>query len=204
MKTLIVIGAALLMSACTTLPSTGKVDLKMVDGFTASPYSQIKTSLSREFLRFGYWDVIAYPYTLPLIQAEEREIAQKNSDSPEKTEKAIKAMSDSLLSKTCFMVHLRSRESLGKRGAQFKYWSAQLEDASGKSYDLTFSNLSGDGAIADMHHGWWFNNSIACTSEKVPMNQTLKVHVTPNFKGDFVKDSKATLVWEVAQNDSRN
>lgn len=195
MKISILTCALMALSACAA-PSMKASNPNFLTGDSSLSNSQdIKSDLTREDHKQGYYFVTSYPYTEPLIRATEGERSKKNLDRPDQAKTSLDISLKSLSAdKTCFMLGVFTR-AIGD--GEFKFWKAKVEDSDGKILDASILNVSGVRSVpssvdAISGHGYdWHNNTTVCSS-KIDLSKPFKLHIIPGFESF----PPAVLAWE--------
>lgn len=163
-------------------------------------YDEIKKQLTRSDSQYGFWIVEAYPYTKPLIMAQNRETGAKNMDSENTINTEIKKSLSLLVEKdTCFMIVIHSSSSI--ETAQFKHWRAKIVDGQSKSYELSLNantdipNMAGVGRADNMR---WVNSGLGCVGKSIDLTKGFTLFVIPQLDLDYGQAKKAELSWTIA------
>lgn len=213
-NTLLVLVATSLLFGCAGAPPAGRPVRKEVfddEIHSLGSYEEMEKDLTRsQCLGCGFMDsfslvktyatyVETHPVTRKLIEAHEREEGKRKLDSSEVISKNITTYTDALTkNNTCFEFVVSTSGDI--ESAQFKNWSAKLEDASGTLYPITFKNLAGVESVPASKRLFggafvWINTSNGCVDKKVALDKGFKIHAfPPSWYGD---SAQKTMVWTV-------
>lgn len=197
MKTLALIFSLVALAGCAaTAVKSSKSEYLSGSAPAAAKAEDIRSDLARGAADNGPGDplgtvyVEAWPYTEPLVEAQVKDLANKNSDSPEEMKQKMAEQKKLLLSRSCFMIAVRSRDI---DHAQFKWWRVKIRQG-GKQQELQLMNVNGVASVPDVseyasYH--FLNTSGACVNGKVNFASEFELILVPQYEAGH----PVTLTW---------